>query len=130
MFIATVEGHMDVLRLLVEKVPNDLEKHENEGRTPFWAACATQQLNVMSFLMKHQANLDACDNKGLSPLAFAAQQGHFEVVKYLVGWGVDPNAVSPQTGASARDWAEAQGNEDILEFFSRNRNLSEVGGAL
>ena len=46
-------------------------------------------------LLKHSANVNACDGAGRAPLHFAAWQGHTELLQLLLAHGADPNAQMP-----------------------------------
>ena len=62
------------------------------------------------------ANLDKADNRGITPLMWAAQPGHSGVVRRLLELGADHTAVGtggyPYEGRTALGVAEARGKEE------------------
>ena len=54
-------------------------------------------------------------------LCNASENGHFEIVKYLVENGVNVNT---SNGIEALMWASENGHFEVVKYFSRKRNVS------
>lgn len=68
--------------------------HENFNL--FWA----KNYSVAEFMLQQGVSVNEPIWKGYSPLAWAAHEGRFEVVKYLISQGADINYVNPENGDS------------------------------
>jgi len=64
------------------------------GYTPLHVACHFGQINMVEFLLRHGAQVDAVTKMGYTPLHQAAQQGHGIIVKVLLEHGASPNAIT------------------------------------
>lgn len=64
------------------------------GYTPLHVACHFGQVNMVEFLLRYGALVDAVTKMGYTPLHQAAQQGHGIIVKILLEHGASPNAVT------------------------------------
>lgn len=60
------------------------------GQSPLWVAAEQGNVETVSFLIEHGADIQLDDEiHGLTPLHIAAKNGHLEVVKLLVEKGAD-----------------------------------------
>jgi ankyrin repeat protein len=86
LFIAASEGHLDVVRVLVD-VPAGINLPDHEGRTPLFAAAAAGHREVVEFLLDNGAQPNGSRNNGESPLAIAVENKHLDVVRSLLKMG-------------------------------------------
>ena len=64
--------------------------------------------------MKANANVNAVNNNGHTPLHYAAFYGHAIVADLLLGAGANPKAVN-KLGRTPAQWAEQQGHRELAE---------------
>ena len=122
LMFATWEGHLDVVKLLInESAP--LEAVDLNGMTALIHACSAGSAKVAKFLCEHGANLEAMDNNGLTPVKVSALNGHLDVLKVLVGQGARLESVDRE-GLTPLLWAVRSG-KDIMA-----RDLIEQGASV
>ncbi|OCK83144.1 ankyrin [Lepidopterella palustris CBS 459.81] len=75
--------HADVVELLL-RVIDDAEQGDNSKRTPLsYAAAAGSEAIVRTLLKREEVALDSLDERGMSPKAYAALNGHENIVQLL-----------------------------------------------
>lgn len=62
--------------------------HLQNGETAAHIAAGHGQLEVLTLLQKHGANLQKMDEQGDTPLMFAAKSGHSDALRFLLRAGV------------------------------------------
>ncbi|OLQ11916.1 Ankyrin-1 [Symbiodinium microadriaticum] len=92
LYAASSEGHLEVVRLLLE-ASADKDKATNDGRTPLFVAAGQSHLEVARFLLEAKADKDKATHDGFTPLCFAVQEGHLEIVGLLLDAKADMNTV-------------------------------------
>jgi len=76
---------LGVVKLLVDKFPNQLTAVDNEGRLPLHLACKLGKLHIVEYLVgMDQGSLLARDAHQNHPLHYACQFGRCDVVNYLL----------------------------------------------
>ena len=82
LFVAAQNGHLEVIRFLVESGANRDRGRTDTGGTPLFIAAQRGHLEVVRFLVESGANKDqGRTNDGATPLFTAAQNGDLEVPK-------------------------------------------------
>lgn len=108
---AAYEGHLSVVEYLIQKAPQLVNKanknverkpfiQKEENFTPLHYAAQEGRLEVVRFLVDHGANLIASAgyfDSYKTPIAKAAKNGHFAVVKHLLAQII---ALTPQLDSS------------------------------
>lgn len=74
------------------------------GWPPLSYAAYNGHLEVVDYLLKHGAEVNATTENGSSALFFAARFGHIEVIRLLLKNQADPKIVN-ENGDTAVDWA-------------------------
>ena len=110
--VASVEGHIDIVKLLVH-CGAELEASDSEGRTSLWWASNGGQVEVVRFLIEQRADVNACNSSGQSCLLAAVFGGHTDVVRVLVSAGADVN-VQCNDGAFPLGVASEKGHVDTV----------------
>jgi hypothetical protein len=99
------------LRLLVDAgAPIDVKRGEF---APLHGAAVRGNLASAQLLVERGAALDARDGMGRTPLMWAAQMGHREVVELLLAHGADANVVETFSGTTALMQAAASDRGDL-----------------
>ena len=83
---AAQEGHLDVVRCLVESGADVNARTQYRG-TPIMAACDYGHLSIVTYLINKGAFVDLKSTGGNTALHFAAIEGHLEVVSQLLRLG-------------------------------------------
>ncbi len=95
---AILQEQYDIVKYLIAKGADVNLKSHKENETALHFSQATQNLKIISLLIKNGADLEAKDSKGQTPLFLAGTQGNLPVVKFLVAKGAkidfDPDNLS------------------------------------
>jgi len=81
---AAAAGYLHILAEIIEEEQNIFEG--------FPRACATEYTDIVEVLLIHGANVNAKNNKGVTPLHFAVSSGDVKIVKMLIKYGAYVNA--------------------------------------
>jgi uncharacterized protein len=81
---ASVEGHVSVTRLLLDKGAA-IDYRDGDGRIALHRACFKDRTPVVRLLLERGADPTLTGPDGLSPLTIASREGHLEVVRVLLG---------------------------------------------
>ena len=88
-----------IIRGETDKVRNLLaaglcaDDRDQRGQTMMHLACTFGRLDVVDLLSNH-GSINMCDNDGVSPIDLAAENGHLDIVKFLITRGADLTHVS------------------------------------
>uniref|UniRef100_A0A8C6S3I6 Fem-1 homolog b n=1 Tax=Neogobius melanostomus TaxID=47308 RepID=A0A8C6S3I6_9GOBI len=106
LWCAAKAGHFEVVRLLIP-------------------ACFKGHMDIVQYLVEHQADINIVDNDNTTCLMVAGYQGHTDVVRFLLERGADLNAKC-HDGLTALHFAAARGHMDIVrELVSRRATVVE-----
>ena len=61
-----------------------LEVRDNAGRTPFHAACAAGNFEMVKLLVEAGSDPNTLDNQGFTALHTVADKGHVDLIPYLL----------------------------------------------
>ena len=89
--LAAKHGHLEVVRLLIEKGA-DATAEDKDKKTPLHFAAANGHLEVVRLLIEKGADATAEDEDKKTPMHLAAFNGHVEVVRLLIEKGADATA--------------------------------------
>ena len=90
-YLAIQNGHLDVLKLLMQNHPNFYSLKGYKGQTPLIAAAEKGQLKIVEYLTSiSNTSIYTHDDYGQTPMIAAARNGHPEVAEYLlsVQWNI------------------------------------------
>jgi len=90
-----------------------IDAQDNEGNT---ALIWSKGINTTDALLKHHANQELKNKKGMTALLAAAEKGSLDRVHALVDAGANVNAADPQ-GETALTIAGDLGSTEIVEFL-------------
>ncbi|XP_030046487.1 ankyrin repeat domain-containing protein 17 isoform X2 [Microcaecilia unicolor] len=110
---AAREGHEEMVALLLGQGANINAQTEETQETALTLACCGGFLEVADFLIKAGADIElGCS----APLMEAAQEGHLELVKYLLAAGANVHATTA-TGDTALTYACENGHTDVADVL-------------
>ena len=102
---ACVQGHLAVVRWLVEDAFADIHVTDRYGDSPFWSACYCGRLEVAKYLVTRGSVARMPNRSKQTPFWAACSNGHLKVVRWLamdVGVGNDvTRAPFADSGTSA-----------------------------
>lgn len=110
---AAREGHEDMVALLLSKGANINAATEETQETALTLACCGGFTEVVEFLIKQGADLELGAS---TPLMEAAQEGHTDLVRFLLENNANVHAVT-QTGDTALTHACENGHTDAAEVL-------------
>ena len=104
LMIASLDGHAPVVRALLA-AGADVCARDNRSRTALhMASCYGRTEALRELLESHDAELNAENDFGYTPLMDACEQGHLMAATALIGAGADVNLLA-RAGVSALDLA-------------------------
>lgn len=86
------------------------------GWPPLTYAAFNGHGDIVDYLLKHGALIDAVTENGSTALLFAARFGHIDIVKVLLSNHADPT-ITNENGETALDWAVKTGNTEIADLL-------------
>jgi ankyrin repeat protein len=88
---------------------------DDEGRTPLMIACIHGILNDVARVF-YESDMNSTDDDGWTALMYAANDGHMEVVSFLLEKGVDVN-VTTHSGLKASQLAYFNSHYEISQLL-------------
>jgi ankyrin repeat protein len=93
LYVAAFQGHLDIVRFLVNEAKADVNLLDAGSCTPLYAAASKGHLAIVKFLVESEANVFIADTGGWSPLHVAVSNGHYEVLQYLLQFYEDTDSL-------------------------------------
>ena len=93
LMFAAREGHIDIVRLLLDRGANINAINDYERTALMWAA-NTGHTDVVRLLLDRGANINAVDGDGDTALMSASESGHTYTVRLLLDRGANINAIN------------------------------------
>lgn len=119
---ACLNGHTDVVKLLLDAGLNAEYEHMNKNR-PIHAAAMGGSLEVVTLLTERGADLNQRNKFGCTPLHIAVYKGHINVVMLLLDLDCHPS-LQGADGDTPMHIAIMMLNVEIVRLlFERNANL-------
>lgn len=113
---AAIQGHEEVVRLLLER-GGDLEAKNHNGDTALMWASLMGHRDVVDFMLDRGANADFGEPKsGVTALMAAAAKGHADVTQVLVEKGAAVNA-RDRNGNTALTHASIKGYAEVVDLL-------------
>ena len=121
--VASVQGHLTIVRLIIEN-GGDVCTKDNLGWTALHKAAGGGHVEVVSVLIHDDAEINAKDNYGWTALHNAAWGGHVEVVNVLIGNDAEINA-KDDFGWTALHTAVWHGYVEVIFLLSNTLVMSQ-----
>ncbi|KAF8493423.1 hypothetical protein F5888DRAFT_1908675 [Russula emetica] len=116
---AAHSGKFEVVRILIEYDPADINARSGNGSTPLHWASIGDNFNdgsVIRLLLEHGADINAQNQDGRTPLHWASYNWALEVVRLLLEHGADVEAKS-NDGKTALQEAADRGYDEIVKLL-------------
>jgi hypothetical protein len=127
MYIATHQGHLDMVKILVESGA-DVHTGFGDALSLLKAAVGQGKAEVLRFLIENDVKINQYNQKGETPLMRAVNRGNREIVEILLDSGADINLIGGNYG-TALGVAAFGGEEDIVQILlDRGADVNLVGG--
>ncbi|XP_048794003.1 ankyrin repeat and SOCS box protein 3 [Lagopus muta] len=91
LFLAVENGHVDVVRFLIQNGASVEGSHSWSGWNSLHQAAFQQHIEIMKILLEKRADIECKDDFGITPLFVAAQYGRLESLRTLISHGADIN---------------------------------------
>lgn len=119
LILAAYHGHVETAALLAGEV-KDIDQGSGYG-TALMGAAVKGEVEVARVLLDHDADPNALDGQGNTPLTFAAMFQNEEMARLLIDHEADPT-IKNKKGFSAADYAEVHKNTVLsILFDSENK---------
>ena len=116
---AAFSGNLEVIRILIEYDPADINARSLSGSTPLHWASGSHYLkdsSVLQLLLEHGTDINAQTHAGRTPLHLASFNGALEVVRLLLEHGADVE-VKNESGMTALQEAADRGRDEVVELL-------------
>eukprot|EP00818_Percolomonas_sp_WS_P005245 CAMPEP_0117442724 /NCGR_PEP_ID=MMETSP0759-20121206/4306_1 /TAXON_ID=63605 /ORGANISM="Percolomonas cosmopolitus, Strain WS" /LENGTH=717 /DNA_ID=CAMNT_0005234635 /DNA_START=185 /DNA_END=2338 /DNA_ORIENTATION=- len=129
LILACLNGHLPVVKYLVEDRGADMEEKDENGDNCLMLACYNGHLPVVKYLVEeNNVNIEEKGQNGLTCLIWACYSGHLPVIKYLVeerNANVDENT---HNGDTCLIWASNNGLLPVVKYLVEegNANIEET----
>lgn len=116
--LAILFGHLDIAALLLENTPDSWIDYPDRVRrsSVHLSVDSANAVRVISLLSDRAANMSTTDERGDTPLHFAALSGRMAVVQALLDCGADPTALNNDWEIPAQV-AAAYGHFDCVRLL-------------
>ncbi|XP_077218627.1 ankyrin repeat family protein [Tasmannia lanceolata] len=115
----------DVINLSSKGV--SLDSKDSQGRTALHMAAANGHFNIVEYLIKNRADLNACNADKNTPLHWACLNGHIEVVRRLILGGADVSILNSYE-RTPMDEAVSRGNMEVVDAVNAAVAQVELDG--
>jgi len=105
--------------LTEEKKVDVNHKYNEYGITPLHLAVKTGNMDIVKYLVKKGANVNAQLRDKVTPLHWACCKGHHEIVAYLISKGAEID-LKDIDGLTALHTASQEGHLDVVSCLARN----------
>ncbi|KAF5244289.1 hypothetical protein FANTH_7799 [Fusarium anthophilum] len=118
---AAINGHLDIVRMLLHKWKANVDATDDIGRTPLSYAAENGHAGIVQELVKTGANLETrststYEGAGQTPLHFAVESTDCETVRVLVESGADVNSEDDE-GQTPFVWAMGFRDTEMIGIF-------------
>jgi ankyrin repeat protein len=116
LMIATIEGHVEVVRALLERGAQ-VSARNNKGWTALRFAVSMDETEILQMLLDAGADANIADHEGTTALMQAAGENSRESLKMLLDAGADPH-IKDHNQQTALRIAQQQGHTEIIKLLT------------
>jgi uncharacterized protein len=125
--LAAFFGHAATVRLLLSAGADVDAVARNSMRVQsLHAAVASRNLEAVTAIVEHGANVNARQQAGYTPLMGAASAGRLDIAELLLARGADPALIS-EDGKSAAVIAQEHGHASLAELLAGRVTPTSAG---
>jgi ankyrin repeat protein len=124
LMLAALEGHTDVVKLLLDKGAPVNETNEYKV-PPLFMAAGAGHIDIVKLLLDKGAKVNARTNHDNTPLEHAAQNGHADVAKLLIDSGAEIEAKDDMGVTPLFEAAEGGYDDIVTLLLDKGRQLTE-----
>lgn len=114
LILAAYTGSLELVQILVSK--GAVVNHTSSMGTALMAAIVKNHVPVVQFLLEQGAEVNVCDDRGITPLIYAVQFKNHAILKLLLNYKPDTSHVD-KTGKTAFEYAVFSGDEAIIQLL-------------
>ncbi len=108
--------------------PEAAAKHQDRPNESLQRAAAKGDIEQVRLLISKGADVNARDEKGMTPLYYAARYGRKEVAELLISKGADVNVKEDRWGGTPLSWTAMGDHRDLAELLIANgANVNSKG---
>ncbi len=116
LFEAATEGHLEIVELLADHGANMDRPNASDGTTAMGIAAFAGRDDIVQFLTRRAANVNAKNNEGVTPFMLAIAKCSAETVSRMVRAGADLHSEC-NDGLTVKDFACMPPRADILALL-------------
>jgi len=114
--LATIKGHYEIVKYLVEEQNALVDIIDNEKETPLLKASYNGYKDIVNFLKKKNANINYRDREGWTALHNACSRGFCDIAQFLINSDADINSQNA-TGQTPLMIACSKGFLNIIQLL-------------
>ncbi|KAA1258748.1 Ankyrin repeats (3 copies) [Rubripirellula obstinata] len=114
---AAHDGNLDLVRSAIQSGTDVNVADPTAGYTALLMAAYNGHANVVKFLLENDADVDARDREGKTPLMHACTNSSVETVRLLIDGGADINVTESTEGFTPLMTAAALGQTEIVKLL-------------
>lgn len=114
---AAKDGNPDRVIEILERDPGQLNRADENGKTPLHYASRFGKNKVAQLLIKRGADLDPKDENQITPLHIAAASGNLELVKILLANGTKSMNEGTSEGSTPLHLACESGYPEVISYL-------------
>ena len=119
LMIASLRGHIEIVRLLLERGAQTDWKDNNDGYTALMIASIYSNTEMVRLLLKHGTEVNLQSHYGNTALILASRGGDMNIVRLLLKHGANPN-IQNNLGETALTLASDEGHTDVVELIEQH----------
>ncbi|XP_046326546.2 ankyrin repeat domain-containing protein 50-like [Haliotis rufescens] len=115
--LACKGSETEIVKLVLSHLSVDINVRGCDGRTPVMQAVCKGQLEMVKLLVSKGADMTLVDNFGDNILNLACDEGHTEILQYVLSQDMQAINNRGRYGRTPVVWAAFEGHRDILELL-------------
>ena len=113
---ASLDGHTDIVKLLLERGADPNIKHSIYGHTALMKATENSHIDIIRILLESDVDINIQNSYGDASLIYASREGRIEIVRLLLENGADPN-IKNNWSETPLMMASISGHSDIVRLL-------------